>query len=481
MVTGDSIWTGIHIARECGLIEKSKKVAIGQLDQDGDIGWYDEHGQERREPCIEEGKGEISDGSDLVMSGEAWQELLAIAPNDAIKLVPFIRVFGRCSPHDKVSVVDTFSDLGFKTLFCGDGGNDCGALKAAHVGVALSDTDASVVAPFTSLDKDIASVLAVLREGRSSLASMLSVYKFIVLYGNISSYCQVIMYSLQASFSGWMWLFIDGFYTICFSLTLPLSRPATQLSPSRPTSSLLSWATVSSVAGIALINYIFIAVAFFVLNQEDWYQCRKWDADSIITGSILSASDNYEMSVTFLLVATQVLAAAAAMNFGYEFRQAWYRNTFFVLFFLGFAAMIVYAVLVPGPLSCIWRINCVNEWVHRGVTAPDPLPIGNPFNTTLMPQDFRWKLFGLMMTNFFAVIFYEYAVVNGIRRYSQANKYNEQDETLEGKKNEQGQVDPLEEAPPKESRRRPRDLPKKATSFRSSLASARSSVRSEDA
>ena len=444
MLTGDSLWTGIHVARECGLIpktaHKTSKTStvplwIGQLDEEGYVAWKDEQGNPCPDPMVLINNNNDNDNNGtetshldrrhthtdfvLAMTGDAWQELLVTSPLDAVAaLLPYLRVVGRCAPHDKVSVIDVAasSSAHCKTLMVGDGGNDCGALKAAHVGLALSDSDASIVAPFTSLDKDVASVLTVLQEGRASLASMMAVYKFIVFYGNISSYCQVIMYRLQASFSGWMWLFIDGFYTICFSLTLPLAKPSDTLSATRPTSSLLSWATVGSVGGIVMINYAFMVVAFFVLNAQDWYACRQWNADGIMVGSILSASDNYEISVTFLMVATQMLAAAAAMNFGYEFRQAWYRNTVFVLFLGGFAVLVVYAVLVPGPLSCVWRINCTNEYIHRGVTDPEPLPIGNPFNTTLLPQEFRWKLLAIMAANFCAVMGYEYFIVNGLCR-----------------------------------------------------------------
>ncbi len=52
-------------------------------------------------------------------------------------------------------VANLHRDHGLVVGMCGDGGNDCGALRAAHVGIALSDAEASVVSPFTSQDKSV--------------------------------------------------------------------------------------------------------------------------------------------------------------------------------------------------------------------------------------------------------------------------------------------------------------------------------------
>ena len=41
---------------------------------------------------------------------------------------------------------------------CGDGANDCGALKAAHAGISLSEAEASVASPFTSKQPNISCV-----------------------------------------------------------------------------------------------------------------------------------------------------------------------------------------------------------------------------------------------------------------------------------------------------------------------------------
>ena len=54
---------------------------------------------------------------------------------------------------------------------CGDGANDCNALKTADVGLSLSEAEASIAAPFTSQVQDISAIITLLREGRCALTT----------------------------------------------------------------------------------------------------------------------------------------------------------------------------------------------------------------------------------------------------------------------------------------------------------------------
>jgi cation-transporting ATPase 13A3/4/5 len=54
---------------------------------------------------------------------------------------------------------------------CGDGANDCAALKTADCGISLSESEASIAAPFTSKVQNITAARNLLREGRAALAT----------------------------------------------------------------------------------------------------------------------------------------------------------------------------------------------------------------------------------------------------------------------------------------------------------------------
>jgi magnesium-transporting ATPase (P-type) len=412
MLTGDNLYTGIHIARKSGLLLPDKQVLLGVLDKAGNVTWQNEEDEvEVERPDVNVDDLELS--VELCMSGDAWRVLLTTDKEYATTLAPFCRVFGRCSPLDKVSVVDTFTSLNCTTFMCGDGGNDCGALRAAHIGLALSDSEASIVAPLTSLTKDIADVLKVLKQGRGAMASTIAAYKYVIAYAFLTSgYAQLFTFTNGVSFSEWMWFFIDVVWMITFTLSIPLAKPASKLSKARPTSSLLSLQTMGGSVGVVVINIVFQTIAHRLLLHQDWYQCRN-EKVQIATGAVLSASDNYEVSVLFLMLGFQLISVACSLNFGFDYREAWYRNFVFAALFIGFATIHIVITVHPGNMSCLWRVNCDNDHIVRGITSTEPSPIGNFFNSTIMPLEFRLSLLGIMLTNFAAVLVFEFFVVNG--------------------------------------------------------------------
>ncbi|XP_059498522.1 polyamine-transporting ATPase 13A3-like [Stegostoma tigrinum] len=52
------------------------------------------------------------------------------------------------SPDMKTKLIKSLQNLDYVVGMCGDGANDCGALKTAHVGISLSQLEASVASPF---------------------------------------------------------------------------------------------------------------------------------------------------------------------------------------------------------------------------------------------------------------------------------------------------------------------------------------------
>jgi predicted P-type ATPase len=428
MITGDNVLTGICIAREAGMIKTNRTVILGRKTADSELEWVDvDRDVVVKEPSLvllNSSKCEV----DLAMTGEAWRMTLENDPKYATLISKHVRVFGRCTPSDKVSVVATFVANGYKTLMCGDGQNDCGSLKAAHVGVALSSAEASIVAPFTSLDKTITSVTEVLREGRCALASALATYSYYIIYGQTESFLQTINAYFAISFTEWCWVFLDGIWSITMAFSLPLSRAAKRLTPRRPTDSLLGPETMFSVCGILAWNFLYVVIALLALFGQDWFQCRKWGSSDV--SNVLTIGDNYETTVIFLVGGYQYVSTAIVLNFGYTFRQNWFKNYIFVVLASTWSLFVFVMTIYPSTFSCIWRVNCDNEVslrellctayryilcvltslvtvlqdAVRWVTTAYPVAINNPFNTTVMPVGFRWTLVVIMTANLITIM-----------------------------------------------------------------------------
>ena len=62
------------------------------------------------------------------------------------------------TPEQKQHLVESLQQLEYVVGMCGDGANDCGALKTAHAGISLSEAEASVASPFTSKISNITCV-----------------------------------------------------------------------------------------------------------------------------------------------------------------------------------------------------------------------------------------------------------------------------------------------------------------------------------
>lgn len=154
---------------------------------------------------------------------------------------------------------------------CGDGANDCGALKAAHAGISLSEAESSVASPFTSRDPNIECIVKVTQEGRAALVTSFGIFKYMAAYSMTQFISVMILYSIDSNLSDIQYLYIDLFIITTFAFLLGRTEAYRgPLASLPPQTSLMSLAPICSLIGQLVIVMILQFVSFVSIQEFDW-------------------------------------------------------------------------------------------------------------------------------------------------------------------------------------------------------------------
>ncbi|NXL51464.1 AT134 ATPase, partial [Podilymbus podiceps] len=405
MVTGDNIQTAVTVAKNAGMISPTNRVILVEANKipgsvSASINWklLEEN---KTEDCrsLDDGRTErrsrMALGSGqyhFAMSGNSYQIVAQHFRHLLPKLLLNGTVFARMSPGQKSSLVEEFQKLDYFVGMCGDGANDCGALKVAHAGISLSEQEASVASPFTSQTPSIVCVPELIREGRAALVTSFCMFKYMALYSTIQYLGVLLLYWQLNSFGNYQFLFQDLAITTVIGVTMSFTGAYPKLVPYRPPSQLISPPLLLSVVLNILFSLSMQIFGFLVVQEQPWYSktdihsaCLSMNNHTENSSSVSSLGlhgmrdgdhgqmDNgyksYENTTVWLLSTINCLIVALVFSKGKPFRQPIYTNYVFILVLIGQLGVCLFLVfadiddlyskmdLVCTPTT--WRISMV--------------------------------------------------------------------------------------------------------------------------
>ncbi|KGG51951.1 Ca-transporting ATPase [Mitosporidium daphniae] len=332
MATGDHAVTAAAVAQQVGIIASDDDHNDGVIDArsrpvavlSGSGFWVNERNEAIR-PVNDDSFGCVSKGSGfssmllpvppgyvpVVSGGDALAAYLkAIDSDPSLSLIDGpVRVFARLSPDDKRLLVESMTATGAVVAFCGDGANDVAALQVADVGISLSTSTDSLVAPFCSTGDDPRCVLDVLIEGRGSLGVSFACFRFMALYSMIQFTVVSLLYTWGMNLSDGQFIWQDLFVILPLATAIARMRPGSGgLSSGRLPGrlvdpSVLVAMLVQIVLQILLLFLLYaISVRIFPPHAQILSVCASDDL-SAFEGNMLNSSIFLFSNFQYLLMA----------------------------------------------------------------------------------------------------------------------------------------------------------------------------------
>nr|XP_019578702.1 PREDICTED: probable cation-transporting ATPase 13A5 isoform X2 [Rhinolophus sinicus] len=412
MITGDNLQTAITVAKNSEMIPRESQVILVEASEPGEsvsasVTWQlvenQENGPGKNETCINIGNSSVPAGEKgccyhFAMSGKSYQVLLQHFNSLLPKILVNGTIFARMSPGQKSSLVEEFQKLNYYVGMCGDGANDCGALKMAHAGISLSEQEASVASPFTSKTANIECVPHLIKEGRAALVSSFGVFKYLTMYGMIQFIGTSLLYWQLQLFGNYQYLVQDIAITLTVCLTMSSTHAYPKLAPYRPAGQLLSPPLLLSVFLNICFTCIVQICAFLYVKQQPWYcevykysECfldnqsnfstnvsleRNWTGNAtLIPASILS----FESTTLWPITTINCITVAFVFSKGKPFRKPIYTNYIFSLLLisaLGLTVFILFSdfeAIYRGmeflPTITSWRVSILGACLTQFCVA----------------------------------------------------------------------------------------------------------------
>ncbi|XP_049658900.1 probable cation-transporting ATPase 13A5 isoform X3 [Accipiter gentilis] len=387
MVTGDNLQTAVTVARNAGMIHTGSKVVLIEANEPegsapASIAW--QLAEDRKENtaalcevCANTEEKITLEGETcnyhFAMNGKSYQVIIKHFYSLLPKILVNATVFARMSPGQKSSLIEEFQKLDYYVGMCGDGANDCGALKMAHAGISLSEQEASVASPFTSQIPNIQCVPELIREGRAALVASFAVVKYLTLYGLIQFVGTALLFWQLQIFGIHQYLIQDVIITLLVCLTMSLTEAYPKLAPYRPPGQLISPPLLLSITLNVCFTIIMQTCGFLLVKQQPWYgspgnqtMSPTSPGENSTSSGAQSTVLSYEDTTLWPLSSINCIIVAFVFSKGKPFRKPIYTNYLFsvllalqlaICLFLFFADIdAVYSGMQFLYTPMIWRV-----------------------------------------------------------------------------------------------------------------------------
>ncbi|KFD65864.1 hypothetical protein M514_07049 [Trichuris suis] len=399
MVTGDNILTAVCVARECSIVDPSLplyfidcirvegRTEVRLCPEEGSVHRYstspykfDPTGEKPMFVKLEKNCRKRT--YELAISGKVIDSILEYFPHLVPKLVCMCNVFARMSPEQKTQLVNVLQEMDYTVAMCGDGANDCGALKAAHAGISLSESEASIASPFTSKKPNIECVIDVIREGRAALTTSFGVFKYMAGYSLTQFLSVCLLYWLGTNMADFQFLLIDAALITMFSLFFGRTEASEVLAPKPPPVRILSVTSVASLFLQLLLMLTFQVTLFIYVTTQPWFVPHTYSPMGEVYPS-------YRASCVFMISIFQYITLVVVYSTSYPHRKTIMHNQLF------------FASIVISTILCI-------------VITVAPPDFAVELLMLKVPVDFKFRLFIVLMAgvNFLACILTENLIVD---------------------------------------------------------------------